>query len=391
MDTNIFNNTKIAFEWKTNKELRQASFLFKVLAKNSMVKIGKGLTNFALKIKLPIAWAVRRTIYKHFVGGERLEDCDKIIDKFSKYNVKAILDYSVESNDTDFAISQTLEETIKTVENSAKNPNVPFAVFKPSAFGFHEIMKKAKDESTLTDEEKIEVQKFRVRVKQICEAAHNLGTPVMVDAEYYEIQPFIDRVIFEMMLEFNKEKAIVYNTLQMYRKDRLDYLKELYSKAVENNIFVGVKFVRGAYMEIERDLAQKGGYESPIHETKADTDKSFNDALKFAVQNIERFAIFNATHNEDSNVYLTNLMDEYGISKDDGRCYFAQLFGMSDNISFNLAKEKFNVAKYTPYGPVDGVLPYLIRRAEENTAVAGQTTRELNLISKEIKRRKKEK
>lgn len=382
------DNTEIAFQWKSDKEIKQAVFLFKTLSKPFFVKTGKVFTNVANSLHLPIGWAVRRTIYKHFVGGEKLELCNKIVDDFSNYNVKVILDYSVEGGDSEEKINATLDETLKTIGNAAKNPNIPFAVFKPTAFCYPDVMEKASNEDSLNEQEKIEAQKFRTRVKTLCQKAHELNVPIMIDAEDFAFQNFIDRVVFEMMTEFNKEKAIVYNTLQMYRKDRLQFLKDLHQKSVENNLFVGVKFVRGAYMEKERDRATKLGYEDPIHPNKTDTDKAFNDALKFSVEHIDRISIFNATHNEKSSLYLTELMGKHNIRKDDPRCYFSQLFGMSDNISFNLAANGYNVSKYTPYGPIKHVLPYLIRRAEENTSVAGQTSRELSLFAKELKRRK---
>jgi len=384
-----FNNTEVAFAYKTGKELNKAIFLFKVIKKNSLVKLGKNLTNFALAIHFPINWAVKPTIYSHFVGAQTMEECDPLIEKFSKYNVKVVLDYSVEGGNTEEKINVALEETLRTIENAAKNPNIPFAVFKPTAFCYPEVLKKAGRGEKLTEDELKETEKFRERVHKLFQTAAKLNVPIMIDAEDVAFQNFVDEVVYENMLEFNKEKAIVYNTLQMYRKDRLQFLKDLYEKAVKDDIKVGIKFVRGAYMEKERELANELGYDDPIHPNKEETDKAYNAALKFSVEHIDRISIFNATHNERSAEYLVELMEENGIAKDDPRCYFAQLYGMSDHITFNLAKEGFNAAKYTPYGPIKHVLPYLLRRTEENTSVAGQTPRELQLLLDEKNRRKR--
>jgi proline dehydrogenase len=383
-----FNNTEIAFAWKSDKELNKAVMLFKLIGSNTLVKIGNGLTNFALGIHFPINWAVKPTIYSHFVGGETLESCNPLVEKFAKYNVKAVLDYSVEGGDTEEKINAALKETLRTITNAAKNPNIPFAVFKPTAFCYPEVLKKAVRGEKLTQQEKQETEKFRQRVHTLCKTAYDNGIPIMIDAEDVAFQNFVDIVVYDMMLEFNKQKAIVYNTLQMYRRDRLDFLKELIDKARKDNIKVGVKFVRGAYMEKERELAKQLGYPDPIHPNKEATDKAFDDALKYSVENIDIMSIFNATHNEKSTQCLVDLMAEHGIAKDDTRCYFSQLYGMSDHITFNLGKAGYNACKYTPYGPIKHVLPYLLRRTEENTSVAGQTSRELQLLAKEKQRRR---
>lgn len=385
-----FNNTQIAFDWKSNKELNKAVFLFKMMGKSSLVKIGSTMTNVALATHFPIGWAVKPTIYQHFVGGETLESCDTLVEKFSKYNVKAILDYSVEGGDTEEKINSALAETLRTIENAAKNPNIPFAVFKPTAFCYPDVLKKAGNGEELSERDQKETDKFRLRVRTLCQKAFDNNIPIMIDAEDVAFQNFVDIVVYEMMQEFNKEKAIIYNTLQMYRRDRLEFLENLYKKSAEENLQIGIKFVRGAYMERERELAQELGYDTPIQPNKKETDKAFNAALKFSVEHIDRISIFNATHNEDSCNYLAQLMEEHNISKNDPRCYFSQLYGMSDNLTFVLAKEGYNAAKYTPYGPIKHVLPYLLRRTEENTSVAGQTSRELQLFATEKQRRKQE-
>jgi len=382
-----FNNTEVAFAWKTDKELNKAVFLFKMIGSNFLVKTGTFLTNVALAIRFPIGWAVRPTVYQHFVGGETLVGCDSIIDKFSKHNVQAVMDFSVEGGENEKDINIAHQETLRTIENASKNNNIPYAVFKPTAFCISSVLEKAGRKLEMNDEDIAEIKRFKDRVNTLCKKAYDLNIPIMIDAEDVAYQNYVDEVVWQMMLKYNKQKAIVYNTLQMYRRDRLDFLKNLYEKAVENEIFIGIKFVRGAYMEKERELAQKLGYEDPIHSNKQATDDAFDAALKFSVEHIDRITIFNATHNEKSALYLTELMQEYGIAKDDTRCYFSQLYGMSDNITFNLAKAGYNSAKYTPYGPIKHVLPYLLRRTEENTSVAGQTSRELSLFAKEKKRR----
>jgi proline dehydrogenase len=388
-DPEIFQNTQVAFERLSDLELRRGYYLLKMLKYPGLVKLGKNLLNFAIAIHFPINWAVRPTIYKHFVGGETLEQCLPLVRQLEKYNVKAVLDFSVEGSEDEEKIKIAFNETKKTILNAAKDPNVPFAVYKPSAFGSPHVLSKVSANEPLNDNEKKIFENFKNYVFELSQTAYENNVPIMIDAEYYSYQNAVDQVILEMMRTFNKEKPIVYNTLQMYRKDRLDYLKWLYQTAQKEHFKVGIKFVRGAYMEIERELAKKHGYPDPIHPTKQDTDNAYNQALKFSVEHIDTIAIFNATHNEYSNVYLMQLMDQHNIDKTDNRCFFAQLYGMSDHITFNLAKLGYNVAKYIPYGPIKVVLPYLIRRMEENTSVAGQTPRELALYEKEFKRRRK--
>jgi len=383
-----FESTEIAFAHKSNKELRKANFLFKTMASNFMVKFGKVMTNFALKIHFPVGWIFKPTIYSHFVGGETIEDCEKNVRILEKYNVKAILDYSVEGEASEENIKSTLAETLKSIRNAASDKNIPFAVFKPTAFAADNILEIASFKINLNEDEQKQADLFRERVDLLCKTAFENDIPILIDAEDYVFQKFIDEVIYDMMEKYNKQKAIVFNTLQMYRWDRLDFLKKSLTVAKVKNFVFGAKFVRGAYMEKERELAEKNGYKSPIQINKENTDKDYNSALKFSIENIEKINIFSGSHNEDSNRYLAELMEKHKIEKNDSRVYFAQLYGMSDHISFNLAKEGYNVAKYVPYGPVKHVMPYLIRRAEENTSVAGQTGRELMLIKKEKLRRK---
>ncbi len=383
-----FENTEIAFAYKTNGELRKAYYLFKIVGSSWMVKMGKIITQILLGLRLPISWAIKPTIYSHFCGGEYIPESIPVVESLSKYGVKVILDYSVEGKERPEDIKAALEETLKTISNAEDNPNIPFAVFKPTAFTTSHILEKVSTGDALSDGETKEAQEFRVRIDTLCNAAYEKDIPILIDAEDSWYQKFIDEVVEEMMEKYNQKKAIVFNTLQMYRKDRLEFLKELYRKAVQAGYFLGIKFVRGAYMEKERERAQKMSYPDPINKDKPSTDKMYDDGLRFTIQHIDRISVFSGTHNEDSNILLTQLMEEKGLMKNDQRIWFSQLYGMSDNISFNLAAQGYNVAKYLPYGPVKHVLPYLIRRAEENTAMAGQTSRELELVIKERNRRR---
>jgi proline dehydrogenase len=386
-----FSSTEIAFRIKSDRDLNKAYWLFRAISRRTLVKAGGALSKLALKIHFPINWIVKPTIYNHFCGGETIEECLPTILKLSKYNVKSILDYSVEGKEDPVEIQAALEETLRTIENAAGNEFIPFTVFKPSAFAISKVLEKKSSGHDLTPGEEKEYENFRNRVNTLCKKAFELNVPIMVDAEYYCYQDCIDKVVMEMMEKYNTKNAIVFNTYQMYRHDRMDVFRRDLETARGKNFYLGIKFVRGAYMEKERERALRLGYPSPIHPDKESTDRAYDSALEFAVENIDRVSVFNGTHNEKSSLFLTELMDKHGISKDDPRCYFSQLYGMSDHISFNLAHEGYNVAKYLPYGPVRSVLPYLIRRTEENTSIAGQTSREMKLITMERKRRKSQK
>ncbi len=385
-----FSNTKIAFGSRSDSDLRRAWFLFKTIANPHLVKIGNRVTGWAVKTGFPVNWAVKPTIYAHFVGGESIEQCEKAVDSLAKFRVHAILDYSVEGKHSEDDIRAVMNETIRSIANAGKNPNIPFAVFKPTAFADVQALEKASLGKTLTPDEQQETIVFRERVHTLCKAASDAGIPILIDAEDSWYQKFIDDTVEEMMQVFNQKKAVVFNTLQMYRHDRLEFLKLMHEKAVKGNYFLGVKFVRGAYMEKERERALKMNYPSPIQHDKEATDRDFDQALTFCLRNLQNISVFCGTHNEKSCQHLVDLMQHNGIQINDNRIWFSQLYGMSDHISFNLAHAGYNVAKYVPYGPVKHVLPYLSRRAEENTSVAGQTGRELRLIEKERKRRKKE-
>ena len=384
-----FENSEVAFHHFSYSDLHKTYRLFKLMSSSVLVKVGKLLLNAAILIKLPISWMLKPTIFKQFCGGETLDEASKTIEFLKKYNVKAILDYSVEGDESELSFDKALNETLATINFAKMNKEeVPFTVFKPSAFGRRKILGKISSHENLSESELQEFEKFKARIEIICKKAFESDVPVMIDAEHYYYQPIIDIVCENMMEQFNQKKAIVYNTLQMYRTDRLDFLNKSLKKADEKGYFLGIKFVRGAYMEKERARALLHGYSSPIHPDKPSTDHDFDAAISFSVENINKISIFCGTHNEKSNLALAKKMEEKGISKDDPRIWFSQLYGMSDNISFNLSHEGYNVAKYIPYGPIKQVLPYLIRRAEENTSVKGQTSRELSLIRKEINRRK---
>lgn len=383
-----FNNTQIAFAGKSNRDLKWAYWLFKTIASPTIVAIGNTLALLALKLHLPVAWAVKPTLYQQFVGGETIEDCIHAVRELEKFNVKAILDYSVEGGESVEYMDAVLAETLRTIDYAAKDPNVPIAVFKPTAFASAHILTKASSGESMTKDELAGVEDFRRRINTLCEHAASMSVPIMIDAEDVQYQQIIDRVTLEMMEKFNGSKVIVFNTYQMYRLDRLKVLREDFELAKRKGFLLGAKFVRGAYMERERKRAEKMGYPSPIQPDKPSTDRNYDAALTFSVENIDRISIFNGTHNEESCHHLMRLMQEYNINRNDKRIWTSQLYGMSDHISFNMADAGYNVVKYMPYGPVKSVLPYLLRRAEENTSIAGQTGRELRLIETELRRRK---
>jgi len=386
----IFNNTADAFALKSDTELERAYFLFKMIASQPLVRIGTAVTNFALKAHLPVEGLIRATVFDHFCGGTTEDDCLPVVDKMYTKGVSSVLDYSVEAKEEESEFDKALDITLKVIEFSKTRQAIPFAVFKPTGFGRFDLWQKLGEGKTLTVEEATEWQKVMNRFEKVCKAAHDANLPVLVDAEESWMQDAADNLVADMMAKYNKEKAIVFNTLQMYRWDRLDYLKKLHERAKKEGFHIGMKVVRGAYMEKENKRAEELGYISPICISKEATDINYNECIAYMIDNIDTMAIFAGTHNEDSSYKLMKLMAKAGLEKSDKRVWFGQLYGMSDNISFNLAANGYNVAKYLPFGPVRDVMPYLIRRAEENTSVAGQTSRELNLLKAERERRKLE-
>lgn len=384
----IFNNTADAFVLKSDTELDRAYFLFKLISSEPLVKIGTAVTNFALKVHLPVEGLIRATVFDHFCGGTTEEDCLPVVDKMFTKGVSSVLDYSVEAKEEESEFDKALEKTLKTIEFAKEKKAIPFAVFKPTGFGRFDLWVKLGEGKEFTQAETEEWNRVVERFETVCKAAHQDDVALLIDAEESWMQNAADDLVADMMRKYNKEKAIVYNTLQMYRWDRLDYLKKLHVQAQEEGFYIGMKIVRGAYMEKENKRAEEMGYVSPICVSKEATDINYDAAIDYMVQHIDKMAIFAGTHNEESSYKLIELMEKNAIAKNDERVFFGQLYGMSDNISFNLAANGYNVAKYLPFGPVRDVMPYLIRRAEENTSVAGQTSRELNLISAERKRRK---
>ena len=384
-----FNNTEIAFKHKSDSDLKRANFLFKVMAKPGLVKVGKSLMNFGLKIHLPINGMIKATIFKQFCGGETIEQCTPTINALWKNHVGTILDYSVEGKTSPEDFEATTKEIIATIAKAKGNPGIPFAVFKITGISRFSILEKAnEDVAQLSEAGLKEYEEIVERVNRICKAGFDSDVPVFIDAEESWIQDTIDRISHEMMLKYNKERAIVYNTVQIYRHDRLSFIKDMIAWAKQEGLHYGVKLVRGAYMEKERARAAAKGYPSPIQPDKNACDADYDAALIFLLDNIDHMALCAGTHNEKSSLFLVDLLKEKNIDPSDKRVYFAQLLGMSDHISYNLAHAGYNVAKYVPYGPVKEVMPYMMRRADENTSVKGQTGRELSLITQELKRRR---
>lgn len=383
-----FTNSEIAFKNKTNSQLREAYLLFKVMNNPLMVKIGKNLVRFAFSIHFPIDGIIRNTIYKFFVGGQTIDDCSKTVEKLSQRNVHTILDFAAEGEQEDKLFDNVCNEVLKTIDSAKANAKTPFSVFKITGIARFDLLVKVSANEELTKEETQEYERVYKRVESIVKKGYELGVPVLVDAEETWIQPVLDSLFLEFMKKYNKEKAIVQNTYQMYCHKSINSLKAHHQIALENGVKFGLKIVRGAYMEKERLRAKEMGYPSPIQPDKASTDKDFNAIIHYLVNNVDTIDFMVATHNEESTDLLARLIKEKNLPLNHPSIYFAQLYGMSDHITFNLADKGYNVAKYVPYGAVKTMMPYLFRRAEENSSVKGQTSRELRLIEQEIKRRK---
>lgn len=383
-----FNDTEVAFQNQSNYSLRQAYVLFKVMNSRSLVNLSKHLVNVAFAARIPIKGIIKKTIYQHFVGGMSIEDCAKAIDCLAGQNVLSILDYAQEGEESDEVFDVTCKEVIKTIEFAKDHPTVPFSVFKITGIGRLDLLAKVSENQSLTDEERAEYQRVEDRVEAIFKRGYELGVPVMVDAEQTWIQPVLDEMVMRLMALYNKEKAIVQNTYQMYRHDSFDRLKEHHQMALEGGFKFGLKIVRGAYMEKERERAVDMGYPSPIQPDKETTDRDFDDIIRYMLDHIDTIDFMVATHNEESSLLLARLIDERGLPRNHPGIYFSQLYGMSDHITYNLSEQGYNVAKYVPYGAVRTMMPYLFRRAEENSSVEGQTSRELKMIQAEIRRRK---
>lgn len=383
-----FEDTSVAFKYKSDAALGKANFIFSLINHPWISAAAIKVVKFALMLKLPVVGIIRHTVFDHFCGGESIEESEDNILLLSEYGVCTILDYSVEGEKSESGFDATMEETIRTIERAKSSKRIPFTVFKVTGIASSVLLEKFQRKKNFTREETIAFGRVKERVNNICSRAHELGVPVLIDAEETWLQDAIDHLAYAMMEQFNKDRAIVFNTFQFYRVASPKNLRDAYHAATMHNYFLGAKLVRGAYMEKERDRAEKMNYTSPIFSDKEGTDNAFNQGLAFCLDHKQRIAVMCGSHNEYSNYYLTVLMDKHSMKNSDERVWFSQLLGMSDNISFNLAKAGYNVAKYVPYGPVRSVMPYLFRRAAENTSVAGQSSRELTLIRKEIKRRK---
>jgi proline dehydrogenase len=383
-----FDNTEIAFRNKSKSELNSAYWLFKIMSSNFLTQVGPPVTNLFLNIGLPIQGLIKSTIFKQFCGGETIEECEKTIKLLAVGNVGTILDYSVEGEEEEHVFDDTCAEIIRTIDRAAGDKRIPITVFKITGIGRFALLEKLDAKAILTAAETAEFEKVKNRCERICRTAFEKDVPVMIDAEESWIQKTIDTLALDMMLQFNKEKLIVYNTYQLYRHDKLAHIKADHLVAKEAGFILGAKVVRGAYMEKERRRAAEMGYPSPIQPDKVSTDNDYNAAITYCVENIAQVGVVCGTHNEASCRVLADLLDKHLILHSHPHVYFSQLLGMSDNLSFNLSDAGYNVAKYVPYGPVKAVMPYLFRRAQENTSIAGQTSRELDLITREKNRRK---
>ena len=406
MKPNIsFDNTEIAFAHKSDKELKEAHWLFSIMGKPWLVSLGVRLAPWSIRVGLPVKGLIRQTIFKQFVGGETLEETIPAEKKMAQYNVKAILDYGVEGKEGEENYDHACEEFIRVINFAANQPGVPFMSVKVTGLARFALLEKLDalmHESgadglidryhaaiqKLTREEAAEWQRVYDRMKKICEAASRAGVGFLVDAEDSWIQDPVDALTMLIMDEYNRGRLVIYNTMQLYRHDRLAFLKQSFEAAQQRGFLLGAKLVRGAYMEKERKRAKEMGYPSPIQPDKESSDRDYNEAVRFCVQHLDQIGLIVASHNEYSNMLTAELLEQKGLPLDHPHVHFSQLYGMSDNITYNLAKAGCSVSKYLPFGPIKDVVPYLMRRAQENTSVGGQTSRELNLIEKEMERRK---
>ncbi len=380
-------NTAIAFADKSNADLWRATWLFRIIGNPTVSSIGQGLTKVAMALHLPIKGAIKATIFKQFCGGETIKESLTTAAALARSGIGTILDHSVEGQDDEDALDDTVSEVLRTIAVAKERGDIPFCVFKPTGISRTELLADVSAGRALNAAEQAEWQRVQERMERLCKAAHEADVPLLVDAEESWLQPAIDALVDSMMAKYNRTRAIVYNTAQLYRHDRLAFLKASHAKALVGGYHIGLKLVRGAYMEKERERAAEKGYPSPIHADKAAVDRDYDAAIVYCLDHLDHIAFMAGTHNEKSSLLLARLMHERGIAHHDDRICFAQLLGMSDNISYNLAAAQYRVAKYVPYGPVREVLPYLIRRAAENTSVKGQTGRELGLLLAERKRR----
>ncbi len=400
-----FDNTEYAFAAKSDAELKRANFLFGIMGKSWLVDMGLKITPLAIKWGIPFTKTmIRKTIFKQFVGGETLEETAKVADKLEEYQVQVILDYGVEGKEGEDNFDMARDEFKRVIDYAATQANIPFMSIKVTGFARFSLLEKLDTAmhnltgtlmkrylqavESLSDTEKEEWHKVRLRMQQLCDTADKKNIGILIDAEETWIQDPVDALTILMMDVFNKTKPVVYNTIQLYRHDRLQFLKDSYKAAEERNFILGAKLVRGAYMEKERNRAAAMNYPSPIQPDKETCDKDYNAAVEFCIDHLNNVSLIVASHNEHSNLLTTQLLDKKELPHNHGHVHFSQLYGMSDNITFNLAKSGCSVSKYLPFGPIKDVIPYLMRRAQENSSVSGQTGRELGLIKKELHRRK---
>ncbi len=383
-----FNNTEIAFKYRSNGELKKAKMLFSLMSSPSLTSMGIKMTQMALSWRLPVKGLIKSTLFSQFCGGETMEEAGKTADMLSKYGVGTILDYGVEGKESEADFDKAVPEFIKAIKYASSNKSIPFVSVKVTGFARFALLEKLHSGAALTEADKQERDRVLGRLDKICGAAAEQNIMMLVDAEESWIQGPVDEMTDMMMEKYNKTRVVVYNTFQMYRHDRLAFLHQSYDRAQAKGYLLGAKLVRGAYMEKERNRAAEMGYQSPIQPDKQSCDKDYDAAVLYCLERLSGLAVFIGTHNENSCLKAASYMEAHAIPSNIDRVHFSQLFGMSDNISFNLANAGYHVAKYLPYGPVGDVVPYLMRRAQENTSVAGQTGRELSLINQEVARRK---
>lgn len=396
-----FDNTEYAFAYKSDKELKKAKFLFSSMGMESLVRMGTKLTPWAIRVGLPIKGLIRNTIFRQFVGGETLEETAIVANKLGEFNVQVILDYGVEGKEGEENFDHATDEFIRVIKYAATQRTMPFMSIKVTGFARFALLEKLDAAATdrsgyqgtvhteiLNETEKAEWDRVVKRMERIISAAADNKIGVLVDAEETWIQDPVDALTMQMMEKYNRNRVVVFNTIQLYRHDRLQFLKDSFEQAQQKSFILGAKLVRGAYMEKERRRAEEMGYASPIQPDKASSDRDYNAGVEFCLNHIDKISLIVASHNEQSNLRATQLLDEKKIPHNHPHVHFSQLYGMSDNITFNLARSGFSVSKYLPFGPINDVIPYLMRRAQENSSVAGQTGRELGLIRKEVERRK---
>lgn len=385
-----FEDTSVAFSSKSNFQLKKTYILFSMMNRNWLVKLGTFFIKLSLLLRLPVKKLIKTTLFGQFCGGENIQECDKTIQRLAKSAVGTILDYSVEGEDDEISFDQTAAEILHTIEKASETVAIPFSVFKVTGVGSTPLLEKIQMGALLNEDEAAAYQRIQQRVDTLCQKAHDLGVKIFIDAEESWIQGVIDQLTYKAMRQYNTQKPIVYNTFQMYRHDMLENLRKATHEAKVEGYCLGVKLVRGAYFEKERQRAYENEYQDPIHATKEDTDRDFNKAIIFCLENRDVVSICLGTHNEYSCQHCIGVIDKMHIAHNDPHIWFAQLLGMSDNISYNLANAGYNVAKYVPYGPIESVMPYLFRRAEENKSIAGQSSREYLLIKREVERRQKQ-